>query len=158
MKTLYLFIGTMGSGKTFLGQRFAKKIGAYFYDGDESLPPELKAKVARCAPLTREEVALFVRHHLWWDCLKYANQHGKAVVSQALYSDEDRIWLAKRLRAWGLDVIFVYVKAPMWRNLKQLWGRKNGLRWCLLHLLSFRFFQQPSHFCLQTEDLVQLEA
>ena len=153
MKTVYLFVGQMGSGKSWLGSRFAKRIKAHFYEGDDSLPPELKAKVERCAPLTREEVKKFVREHLWWDCLIGANQHGCVVVSQALYNDSDRLWLTSRLRAWGCDVLFVHVKVPIWKNIKQLWGRRNGLRWILMWALSRSWFETPTHPCLEIAEV-----
>lgn len=155
MRIVYLLFGQMGAGKTFLGKRHAERIGGTFYDGDDALPPNLKAKVAACRPLTRKEVKDFVQHSLLEEILSRAYglpSDGALVVSQALYCNADRLWLAEQLKARGLDVVFAHIQAPLIRNLKQLWGRSHGLKWIALHLLSRPWFEPPSHFCVELKE------
>lgn len=148
MKTLYFFFGQVGAGKTYCAKRFAKKIGAHFYDGDDSLSLELRSKVEKVQPLTRSDIYGFITNYLAEDCVRLAESHDVLVVAQALYNEGDRLWLGHTLRRFGIDTIFVHIRTPFWRNLKQLWSRKNGLRWIRMWLISKPWFEQPTHYCV----------
>ena len=45
-------MGVAGSGKTTVGKLFAKKTGAFFYEGDNFHPPENIVKMRAGIPLT----------------------------------------------------------------------------------------------------------
>ena len=48
----FVIMGVAGAGKTLIGERFARAIGAGFVDGDDFHPPENVAKMAAGVPLT----------------------------------------------------------------------------------------------------------
>jgi gluconokinase len=50
-----IFMGVAGSGKTTVGELFAKKTGAAFYEGDDSHPPSNIAKMRQGIPLTDDD-------------------------------------------------------------------------------------------------------
>jgi gluconokinase len=50
--TVLIFMGVAGSGKTTVGKLFAKKTGAFFYEGDNFHPPENIVKMRAGIPLT----------------------------------------------------------------------------------------------------------
>lgn len=155
MKTVYFFFGEMGAGKSFCAQRFAQKIDAHFVEGDLLLPKKLQQKCKRLAVLTREEVRSFV-DGLPQQLVEVAasmTTDKPLVVAQALYNNQDRLDLAQAMREKGWDPIFVHIRVPLLRNIRQLWSRRNGLRWILVYLMCKRWFEQPTHYCAQMAPL-----
>jgi gluconokinase len=54
-------MGVAGAGKTLIGSRFARAIGAEFLDGDDYHPPENVRKMAAGIPLTDDDRAGWLR-------------------------------------------------------------------------------------------------
>ncbi len=144
MKTVYILFGEMGCGKTYCGSRYAKKHGFKFFDGDSVVTPKMLDKVAHFKPLTRELVEEYM------DVLSdaIADQMSECdclVVSQALYSDEDRKSLKLFLESLGYRVRMWWVQVRLWRNVQNLLTRQDGWKWVLYWLFNKPFFQKPTH-------------
>lgn len=145
MKTIYILFGEMGGGKNYHGERLAKIEGYSFFDGDDVVPPEMLEKVKNFEPLTREIVQNYISvlANAIADRAEDESVPG-LVVAQALYFDEDRLFLESFLNCLGFKVKFIWVRARFWRNLKQIYSRPKGLRWVLYWLMNKPFFQKPT--------------
>ena len=61
---VYVMMGVSGSGKTFVGEALAEKLGVPFYDGDQFHPPANVAKMKASIPLDdsdREEAFRYAK-------------------------------------------------------------------------------------------------
>lgn len=146
---IYIYFGEMGSGKTYQGKLAAAEDHVKFFDGDDVVPPEMAKLVSNFKPLTREIVHHYVTRILAPEIVLQAKCASlfinDLVVAQALYTNEDRLYLKEYLELNGFDVSFLWVKPSFWRNLKQIYSRPHGLRWVLYWLLNKPFFQKPEH-------------
>ncbi len=52
---IIVLMGVSGSGKSIVGERLARELGAPFADADQFHPPENIAKMSRAIPLTDED-------------------------------------------------------------------------------------------------------
>jgi gluconate kinase len=146
LKRIWILFGEMGTGKNYWGEKLAKAHKIDFFDGDLAVPPAMIEKVSKFQPLTREMVANYIHKILAPEIIKRARESkGGLVVSQALYNDLDRIRLAEYLEAEGFDVMLHWIKAPIFRNIKQLLTRENGYKWVVYYLINKPYFQKPSH-------------
>jgi shikimate kinase len=141
MKEVIILVGEMGCGKTYWGKKIANELGLEFYDGDKSLPYDMKDRVARFIPLTKEMVDDYIHNHLA-PAIRWLVKDDGLVVAQALYMKEHRDFLKKHLEKNGCVVTYWYLQTPFWQNLKQLWSRPKGFRWILYWLMNKPFFQK----------------
>ena len=136
-----IFYGEMGSGKSYRAKKIAERHDLPFLEGDDLIEGEMLRKVVNFQPLTKEEIDDFIHYKLFHEiCDRGVNTH--LVVSQALYRRENRDRLKKQLEDRGFIVNYHLVKVPFTQNLKQLWGRRNGLKWIAYWLLNKPFFQE----------------
>lgn len=144
MKTVYILFGEMGCGKTYCGSRYAERHDIKFFDGDSVLTPRMLEKVSKFRPITRDilEEYMDVLSDAIADQMVHCDQ---LVVSQALYSNEDRRSLQIFLECLGYRVRMWWVRVPLWRNLQNLLTRQDGWKWVMYWLFSKPFFQKPTH-------------
>lgn len=145
-KTIVILFGEMGGGKNYHGERLSRMTGFPFFDGDTVVTPEMAEKVSNFRPLTREMILSYVSRlaNEIADRAEVEDVPG-LIVAQALYINDDRLFLKEFLRCLGFNVKFYWIKTPFWRNLKQIFSRKNGFRWVLYWLMNKPFFQKPTH-------------
>lgn len=144
MKKVTIMFGEMGSGKTYLGTRFAKANGAVFFDGDSVVPPEMAEKVSAFKPLTRDILDRYL-DILFDEIADRAAKCEHLVVAQALYSDQDRKDLELFLISMAYEVEFIWIRTGFFRNLRQLLSRPNGWRWVGYWLMNKPWFRWPTH-------------
>ncbi len=53
------------------------------------------------------------------------------IVAQALYFDEDQKEIKSYFENLGYYVQFYWVRPPWWRNIRQIFKRKNPWKWFL---------------------------
>lgn len=143
MKEVTILFGEMGGGKNYHGERLSFILNLPFFDGDEVVTSEMLEKVTKFKPLTREMIINYV--NVLANAIADRAEPNGLIVAQALYFDEDRLFLQKFLSCLGYKVKFIWIKTPFWRNLKQIYSRKNGLRWSIFWLLNKPYFQKPTH-------------
>jgi gluconate kinase len=144
MKEITILFGEMGGGKNYWGEIIANTMNVPFFDGDDVVTPEMLERVKGFKSLTREMIIRYV-NGLANVIADKAEQSNGLVVAQALYLDEDRLFLQKFLQCLGYRVRFIWIKTSFWRNLKQIYSRKSGLRWVFYWLMNKPFFQPPTH-------------
>ncbi len=144
-KTITLFFGEMGSGKSYLGQRYANLEHMTFIEGDFFLSEDMRERVEAFQYVSPDQIDELV-DRLRYDIPRLAAESlNGVVVSQALYRDADR-W--KLIHAWqkaGFEVDLFWVKPGVRQNLKQLLSREKGWRWVAYWLMSKPFFERPTH-------------
>jgi len=144
---IYVLFGEMGIGKNYVGERLARHLGCRFFDGDLALPPDLKEKVARIRPLSKSEIDRFVTRHLipfmHGIAVVVEGEGSDAVVAQALYMRKHRQQVVDALGG-PENVKLIHLPSPSFlMHMGRLLGRRRGIRWMLLGLLSKPFFQKP---------------
>lgn len=142
MKQIIIYFGEMGSGKTYNGRRTALDLRMEFFDGDDVATPEMRERIARFKPLTKEMIKPFIKR-LTAAIVSLATMYDGLVVSQALYSRSDRARLNATLTALGFKVEWRWVQTPLWQNMKQLYSRPSGARWVAYWLIHKPFFEKP---------------
>lgn len=143
MKNITILFGEMGGGKNYHGEIIANETNTPFFDGDEVVTPEMLERVKNFKSITRAMIINYV--NVLANAIADRAEPNGLIVAQALYFDEDRLFLKKFLECLGYHVTFVWVKTSFWRNLKQIYSRKNGLRWVIFWLMNKPFFQKPTH-------------
>ena len=138
---VHLFFGEMGSGKSWCAERWARQQGLRFFEGDSVVTHELLDRSGRFKPIPRDVIREFVRV-LATAIIKEAGG-GDLVVAQALYLDEDRVWLQQLLFEHGLVVKWTWVRAGFFRHVRNLLTRSKGIRWVVYMLMNKPFFQKP---------------
>tara|TARA_Y100001935_G_C17098730_1_gene404887 strand:- start:122 stop:583 length:462 start_codon:yes stop_codon:yes gene_type:complete len=128
----------MGCGKNYVGKRLAKELDCDFIDGDSFVPAQMADKVANFKPLSQKDIDDYVYDHLVPGILKSWKEGVDIVIAQALYRKEHRDELDFLFRD---HIIFIYIKCPLFLNLKRLYSREKGLRWALYGLWNKLFFQ-----------------
>lgn len=144
MKTIYIFFGEMGCGKSYCGERYAKKHGFKFFEGDSVVTPRMMDKVVKFKPITRDLIEEYL-DVLFEEIARQAETCENLVVAQALYTDEDRKDLKIFLECLGYKVKMWWVKVPLMQNVRGLMTRKDGWKWVLYWLFNKPFFQKPAH-------------
>lgn len=146
MKTVTIFFGEMGCGKTYWGKTMSQWFPEFpFHEGDSVVPVEMAERVSKFKPLTREMILDYLKI-LQDKIVEWTSVSKKGIfVSQALYFDEDRISLIKYLESQGIRVIAYWIKPPWWQNLWQILSRKKGIRWAIYWAMNKPFFQKPTH-------------
>jgi gluconate kinase len=144
MKTVYIFFGEMGSGKSYCGERFAKGQGYKFFEGDSVLTPRMLARVSKFRSVSEEILQEYM------DVLADAiadqmEDCENLVVAQAFYRDEDRKSMITFLECLGYCVKMWWVRVRTWRNVQNLFTRQDGWKWFLYWLMNKPFFQRPTH-------------
>jgi len=144
MKDVIILFGEMGSGKNYWGEQLARELNYTFYDGDLVATQEVIERVTRFEMLDRELVLQLV-NRLCDAVMEMVPETNGLVVAQALYFDEDRRYIERRLTEQGYNVSFRWIRTPFWRNLKQIYTRPDGLRWVIYWLQNKSWFQEPTH-------------
>lgn len=144
MKTVYIFFGEMGSGKSYCGERYAERHEFKFFEGDSVVTPRMMERVKKFRSISEDILEEYM------DVLadSIADQMvdcDHLVVSQALYRNKDRESLKLFLECLGYQVRMWWVQTPWHRNLQGLLGRPNGWKWALYWLINKPFFQKPTH-------------
>jgi len=136
---LYLLFGEMGVGKNYVGEKLADYLGCKFYDGDLSIPDDMKERVKNFRFLPDKMIDRFVVY-LMQDIHYLLRDYGMVVVSQALYKREYRREIWKHFPTARQ----IHVVPPSLRvHLSRILERPRGYRWALYCLLSKPFFQKP---------------
>lgn len=141
MSHIIILFGEMGAGKNFLGEKIAKRLGYQFIDGDVFATPEMVKRVSKFKLLNRTIVCKYVME-LFFQILPLAINNN-LVIAQALYSDEDRVYLEKYLGNAGHKISFKWIKPNFWQHMKQLYSRPKGFLWVLYCLINKLFFERP---------------
>lgn len=144
MKTVYIFFGEMGCGKTYCASRFAKKHNLRFFEGDSVITPRMLEKVQKFKPITRDILEEYL-DALSESIAKEMETCEHLVVAQALYTDSDRKDLKVFLECLGYEVKMMWVRVSFWRNIRNLLTRPNGWKWAAYWLLNKPWFQGPTH-------------
>jgi len=120
VKSIYIFFGIPGSGKSYLGKKFADKIGAYFYEADDDYTDEMREESKKS-----EEHKKMINDQLYSlvvdKTAKFKEEYGKVVVASALGSNHDR---HKFIDRFGVDVAFVLVKPDSSKHLENTFQRE----------------------------------
>lgn len=142
MKTIYIFFGEMGCGKTYCASGYAKKHDFKFFEGDSVVTPRMLERVSKFKPIPRHILDEYL--DVLADAIAdEAEGVDHLVVSQALYIDEDRESIRIFLEALGYRVRMWWVRVSFWRNFQNLLTRKDGWKWVCYWLLNKPFFQKP---------------
>ena len=118
-KYITIFFGEIGSDKQYLASRFSNHL-----NGDDLLPFSIRKDIADFKKLSKFEMSSFVRNELLNAILSKASKSDSNIfVSQALYSDSDRIFLKNSLELFKYKVGFVWVKPSFIKNFSNLLGK-----------------------------------
>lgn len=144
MKTVYIFFGEMGCGKSYCAKQFAERHDFEFFEGDSVVTPKMLERVLKFKPLTEDMIEEYM------DVLTEAiankmESTDYLVVSQALYRNINREDLLSFLESLGYQVRMWWVRVSWWRNIKNLLTRPNGWGWIYYWLINKPFFQKPTH-------------
>ena len=117
---LYVVMGVCGSGKSLIGECFARALGQEYVEGDAYHPPENVARMSGGLPLTDEDrqawlAAIAAR----LDAARRAG-HGLVVSCSALKRSYRDV-----LRAGRADVRFVYLEGNRALLEQRLAGRRG---------------------------------
>lgn len=143
MNEVIILFGEMGSGKNYWGEKIAKEKDYQFFDGDDVILPEMLEYVSRFKFITRSMLTAYVEHLAKETAEKAKTDN--VVLAQALYFNEDRLYLAKYLEEQGYAVRFIWVRVPFWRNIRQIFSRILGTLWVLYWLVNHFWFEKPTH-------------
>lgn len=141
MKKVLILFGEMGSGKNYWGEKFSQSYGLPFFDGDDVVTEEMRECISKFKPLNKDMIKRFVP--LLANAIADRAEENGLVVAQALYTKRDREFIRQFLVCLGYDVEMRWIKTSLWRNLKQLYSRKNGMKWIVYWLVHKPFFQAP---------------
>jgi gluconate kinase len=144
MKTVHIFFGEMGCGKTYCGSNFAKMHGFKFFEGDSVVTPRMLEKVIKFKPIPRDVLEEYM-DVLFNAIADQMDNTDNLVVSQALYLNQDREALKLFLESFGYTVKMWLVKCTWYQNIRNLLTRDNGWRWVYYWLINKPFFQKPTH-------------
>lgn len=144
MKTIYIFFGEMGCGKSYCGSRFAKRHDIKFFEGDNVIPARMLERVLKFKSITRDMLEEYM-DVLSESIAKEMETCDHLVVAQALYADNDRKDLKTFLECLGYKVKMWWVQVPLWRNVQNLLTRPDGWKWALYWLFNKPWFQTPTH-------------
>lgn len=144
-KEIIICFGEMGSGKSYWAKQIAKDLGYDFFEGDDAVPSEMAAKVSAFKFIPREMIEDFV-----WILSTHISHHTALsekglVVSQALYTNKDRLLLKSILEKHGYKITFYWIRTTFFKNLTQICHRPRGFRWALYWLMSKPWFEKPTH-------------
>lgn len=138
-----LFVGEMGSGKSYLARKLASDLGLTFIEGDDLASQEMKTAIDGLKMITDkmiDELVVAIDAAVA-DAIE---RTGKGVVvAQALYREKHRHALITSLRQRGFIMDLRWVRVGLKQHLSQLRSRPGGIRWILYWLMSKPFFQQP---------------
>ena len=144
MKTIYIFFGEMGCGKSYCGSRIANRLGFKFFEGDSVVTPRMLERVSKFKPISEDILEEYM--DVLADAIADQIQDCESlVVSQALYKDKDRYSLMLFLECLGYKVKMFWVQSKWHRNLRNILARKDGWKWVLYWLINKPFFQKPTH-------------
>lgn len=145
MKEIIICFGEMGAGKSHWGKQIAKDLGYDFFEGDNAVPSEMAERVAAFKFIPKDMIEDFV-----YILSAHITFHGSRspnglVVSQALYTNKDRLLLKDILEHYGYKVSFYWIRTTFFKNLTQICHRPKGFRWTLYWLMSKPWFEKPTH-------------
>lgn len=121
MKKLLIFFGGPGSGKTTFAREFAKRIGAAFYDGDDSYTLSMREEGRKSAE-AKEQVQL----RLYSELLQITGRLAKGSNYVCLtHSFNENKWKDMFLHKYKDKILFIYVKPDEDRHLNMLFDRER---------------------------------
>lgn len=135
---IYLLFGEMGSGKTHLGEELSYHLKCPFYDGDDVLPARLQAKVSNAQLLNIDEVDSYIKEYLIPYIKKVSQESEDLILSQALYTHRHRQMIKGKFYP---SIKWIEVRAPFETQMKRLWSRPQGWRWCINAMLSKPWYE-----------------
>lgn len=144
MKTVYIFFGEMGCGKSYQGSRYAQRHNFKYFEGDSVVTPRMLERVQKFQPIP-EDVLEEYMDVLFNTIADQMNDTDHLVVSQALYRYDDRVLLKNFLESFGYTVIMYWIQCKWYHNIENLLTREKG--WWLVYywLINKPFFQKPKH-------------
>lgn len=117
---LYFFYGLAGSGKTYVGQWFAREYHYHFEDADQWLTTEMQEAIRKSEPFTqvmRDHYFEIIITNIKLLQMRYPN----LVISQACYKEKNR----QQLRDAFTDIQFILIEAQKSVLVNRLLIRKN---------------------------------
>jgi hypothetical protein len=139
-KTITIFFGEIGSGKSYYASKYSN-----FLEGDNYLSPEVLERVSKFKPLTKEMVSESIKKFLIPAIIDKARlSNANLFISQALYSNQDRLFIKSFLELIGYKVGFIWVKPSIWKNFTNLLKRKS-FKWFIYWLINKPYFDPPTH-------------
>lgn len=140
------FIGREGSGKTTLGKEFAtiaRDYKPYFYDGDDAIEPGsvMDYQVKHGLAVLPSTAKSYINDRLIPAVVDLASKHKVLIVSQALFSNESRESLVKKLPK--SKCIFVNIDVTREQQLENIKTR-DAIFWRPTTALSWFFFEKPA--------------
>lgn len=117
---LYFFYGLAGSGKTYVGQWFAREYNYHFEDADQWLTTEMQEAIRNSQPFTQA-----MRDH-YFDIIVaniklLQNRYPNLVISQACYKEKNR----QQLRDAFPDIQFILIEVQKSVLVNRLLIRKS---------------------------------
>lgn len=117
---LYFFYGLAGSGKTYVGQWFAREYHFHFEDADQWLTTEMQAAISNSVPFTQA-----MRDHYFeiiiTNIKSLQKRFPNLVISQACYKEKNR----QQLRDAFTDLQFILIEAQKSVLVNRLLIRKS---------------------------------
>lgn len=144
MKTVTIFFGEMGCGKSFCALAYAKRHGFKFFEGDNVVTARMLSKVKSFKPIPLDALKEYVEV-LAQAIDDQAQNCDNLIVAQALYLDNHRQYIRLFLEEHGYQVRFWLVKTHWWRNVRNLLSRPQGWKWVYYWLMNKPFFETPTH-------------
>lgn len=87
---IIVLFGLSASGKNFVGETLAQHFNFHFWDADEALSPEMRARIEGKKPFTQE-----MRNQLADKIIETISslkvKHKNLVIAQALYKEQNRL-------------------------------------------------------------------
>jgi gluconate kinase len=148
---LYVLFGKSGSGKNFVGRAFTQ-FGFSFYDGDDSLGPELEATVRNKEPLTMDMLDDYF-YRLIEDTKELLRTTQKLVVAQAVFQNKHREWFKEAFPT--VKMVWLDTSDKMIRT--HLNSRQNHIASTEYAMEINEFFQDPDFDCLRLTNNVRGE-
>jgi carbohydrate kinase (thermoresistant glucokinase family) len=116
---LFVVMGVSGSGKTLIGERFARAIGVTFVEGDADHSPENVAKMSAGTPLTDDD------RQAWLAAIAARLDAARAGPGVVVSCSALKRRYREVLRAGRTDVQFVYLEGTRALLEQRLAGRRG---------------------------------
>jgi shikimate kinase len=117
---IFIFFGVPGSGKSYLGKKFAEEHGLFFYESDDDF--EQFREWLDTSPKDKKEKIKEGFYQIVIEKIqRFLEKYGKLVVASALGTEKHRKLL---LGNFGSDLLFILVKPNSQKHLNQVFERE----------------------------------